>query len=308
MTGGWRKEGLVYKCDIFGTDYAQIPFIDPVSDTVWRIYYSTRTRDVVSYPFSLDVAAGDPKNILKVHDRPLLELGERGAFDDSGLTVSSIVNVGGRKYLYYIGWNQRVSVSYALNIGLAVSEDGGSTFKKMFRGPVVDRSRFDPIFATAPCVVREEGLFRMWYVSCLRWDVIDDRTEPVYIIKHAVSPDGMDWEINDKICLDSAYEGEALGRPWVVREGGVYKMWFSARGSRGYRLGEGQHYMLAYAESADGLNWERRPDKFSLPLSPEGWDSEMMEYCSVHVHSGKKYMLYNGNSFGRTGFGLAVEE
>ena len=231
----WEKKGLIFNADNrIGKEfsaYAQIPFSDIVSDDVWRIYYSSRTNDVVSYPFTIDVEAKNPKNILRIGHDPILSLGERGTFDDNGITVSSLVNVDeGVKYLYYIGWKRRVSVPYALNIGLAVSEDGGNSFRKMFRGPVVDRNKYDPIFATAPCVIKDGHDFRMWYVSCLRWDIIEGKAEPVYVIKHAFSKDGINWELNDQICIDSSFEGEALGRPGVIRENGVYKMWFSSRG------------------------------------------------------------------------------
>ena len=42
----WEKKGLIFKCDKDGTGYAQDPFIDMIDDKVWRIYYSTRTKDV----------------------------------------------------------------------------------------------------------------------------------------------------------------------------------------------------------------------------------------------------------------------
>ncbi len=304
----WRKEGMIYKCDLFGTGYAQLPFIDPLNDEVWRVYYSSRTRDVISYPFYLDVEAGNPKNILKIYDRPILELGERGTFDDNGITLSSIIDVDGLKYLYYIGWNKKVSVSYALNIGLAVSDDGGDTFRKMFVGPILDRSIYDPLFTSAPSVLKDGDLYHMWYVSCLRWVIVDGRTEPVYSIKHAVSSDGVDWIRNNQICVDLLYEGEALARPWVIKENDLFKMWFSTRGSVGYRNPDGQHYMITYAESENGVDWVRKPDEFHLPLSESGWDSEMVEYCSIHVHRDTKYMLYNGNGFSRSGMGLALGE
>ncbi|MDH5276133.1 MAG: hypothetical protein OEW88_06890, partial [Gammaproteobacteria bacterium] len=31
-------------------------------------------------------------------------------------------------------------------------------------------------------------------------------------------------------------------------------------------------------------------------------------YAFIFDHDGKRYMLYNGNGYGRTGFGLAVAE
>ena len=38
------------------------------------------------------------------------------------------------------------------------------------------------------------------------------------------------------------------------------------------------------------------------------WDSEMICYPYVFEHKDDLYMLYNGNDYGKTGFGLAVLE
>ena len=45
-----------------------------------------------------------------------------------------------------------------------------------------------------------------------------------------------------------------------------------------------------------------------IDVSKNGWDSEMICYPYVFDHKGKRYMLYNGNGYGKTGFGLAVLE
>jgi hypothetical protein len=42
--------------------------------------------------------------------------------------------------------------------------------------------------------------------------------------------------------------------------------------------------------------------------SPAGWDCEAVAYAHVFDHLGQRYMVYNGNGYGRTGFGLAVQE
>jgi hypothetical protein len=78
-------------------------------------------------------------------------------------------------------------------------------------------------------------------------------------------------------------------------------MWFSARFfGRGYGIG--------YAESRDGLTWERRDDLAGISRSESGWDSEMICYpCVVNVGP-NRYMFYNGNRYGSTGFGVAVLE
>ena len=110
------------------------------------------------------------------------------------------------------------------------------------------------------------------------------------------------------MCIDSTYDGESFARPWVIRDNGTYKMWFSVRGPIRYREKDGQHYMLDYAESLDGENWKRKPKEFHFTTSEAGWDSEMIEYASITKYNGKYYMLYNGNQFGKTGFGYAIRE
>lgn len=303
----WEKQGLIFHCDKYGTGYAQDPFIDLVDDNVWRIYYSTRTKDVVSMPFCIDVEANNPSNILKIYDEPLFLPGESGTFDDNGITMTSIVKVGKEKYIYYCGWNKKVSVPYSLSIGLAVIRENGK-LEKLYEGPILDRSINDPIAVSAPCVVYDEGIFKLWYISFTSWKDYNGRKEPTFVIKYATSNDGIKWATNTDICIGSTYEGESFARPWVIKDQGIYKMWFSSRGPVGYREENGQHYVLDYAESLDGKAWERKTDKFKLLGESNGWDSGMTAYSTVFKSNDMYYMLYNGNNFGKTGFGYAVSK
>jgi hypothetical protein len=304
----WKKKGLIYECVFFDTGYAQDPFIDKINDDVWRIYYSARTKDVVSLPFYLDVEAGNPSNILHKETNPLFLPGSSGTFDETGITMTSIVDVGNEKYLYYCGWNRRSSVPYALSIGLVKVNNGGNKFQKIFSGPIMDRSIFNPISVSAPMVIFDEGIFKMWYITFTEWIMVESRLEPTFVIKYASSKNGIDWVTDSHICLNSSFPGESLARPWVIKENGIFKMWFSSRGAKGYRLVGGSHYMIEYAESSDGINWKRISDRSILELSENGWDSEMLAYASVISHKDDYYMLYNGNCFGKTGFGYAVSK
>jgi hypothetical protein len=231
--------------------------------------------------------------------------GKIGTFDDNGITMTSIVTVNDVKYLYYCGWNKKVSVPYALSIGLSIVKNNGTVYEKMFEGPIMDRSKYNPIAVSAPFVIINEGIFKMWYISFTSWKVYNGRTEPIFVIKYATSDNGFDWNTSPKICIDSGFDGESFARPWVIKDKDIYKMWFSTRGPVGYREKDGQHYMVDYAESSDGENWERKPDKFNLITSESGWDSEMTAYASVIKKNNTYYMLYNGNNFGKTGFGFA---
>lgn len=304
----WIKKGHLFSCDIYGTGYAQDAFIDVIDDKTWRIYYSTRTKDIISYPYYIDVEAGNPENIIGVSREPLMTLGHMGTFDDTGITMTSIVPIDDHtKYLYYCGWNKKKTVSYSLSIGCCEVKDN-KIFRKVSDGPVMERSEYDPVSVSAPMVIKEGDIFRMWYISFLSWEKYGDKYEPIYVVKHATSADGLLWQCGGDICIDSEYQGEAIGRPWVIKDEGIYKMWFSTRGIEDYRFKDGKHYMIGYAESEDGLKWNRRPDKFELKLSSEGWDSEMLEYASVKRYKDTYYMLYNGNAFGKTGFGYAIEK
>jgi len=82
-----------------------------------------------------------------------------------------------------------------------------------------------------------------------------------------------------------------------VKDDGLYKMWYSHRG---------QSYRIGYAESANGIEWERKDAHSGIDVSESGWDSEMIEYPYVFENEGTHYMLYNGDGYGRTGIGLAV--
>jgi hypothetical protein len=301
----WKKKGLIYTCDFYGTGYAQDAFIDIIDDEVWRIYYSTRTKDVISLPYFIEVEACNPKNIIRIQDKPLFKPGKIGTFDDNGITMTSIITVNDVKYLYYCGWNKRVSVPYALSIGVVIVKNNGTVFEKIFEGPIMDRSIFNPIAVSAPFVLFEKDIFKMWYISFTEWKAYNGRTEPIFVIKYATSKNGIDWVTSEKVCIDSTYDGESFARPWVIKENNIYRMWFSTRGPFGYRDKGGQHYMVEYAESSDGENWIKQPDKFNLTTSESGWDSEMIAYASVIKKKNIYYMLYNGNNFGKTGFGLA---
>ena len=91
----------------------------------------------------------------------------------------------------------------------------------------------------------------------------------------------------------------------VVKDDGRYGMWFSYRAARGYRHDRSRGYRIGYAESADGVHWTRRDDQAGIDLSDEGWDSRMQAYPHVIDHRGARCMFYNGNGFGRSGFGYA---
>ena len=298
----WIKKGLIIEPKgqfEWMHTHAQLPFAERIGEVLYRIYFSGRDKLNRSQIGYIEVNINEPHKILYITEKPILELGSLGCFDDNGVTPSWIVDFKGKKYMYYIGWNPGVTVKFHLFIGLAISRDGGKTFERYSKAPILARNRFDPYLTTAPCVLIENGIWRMWYISGEGYNVkINNVIYPRYNIKYAESKDGINWERRGVVCIDFKSEDEyALARPCVLKDNNIYKMWYSYKG-RSYRIG--------YAESEDGIVWERKDDEVGIDVSESGWDSEMIEYAFVFKHKGKKYMLYNGNWYGKTGFGYAI--
>jgi hypothetical protein len=307
----WEKRGLIFTVNGISewmNHHACVPVADRVDDEVLRIYFGPRDTQGRSFTTFIEVEADNPANVLRVHDRPVIGLGKLGTFDDSGVMPSSIVNHNGRKYLFYIGWNRGVTVPYRNSVGLAVSDDGGLTFQRVCEGPVVDRTQAEPYFCASPYAMydAEAKTWKLWYASSTGWTLVHGHPEPIYQVKYAESGDGVHWVRNNIVCLPYGFEGEANARPCVIKENGRYRMWYCFRGSVDYRTSKQQSYRLGYAESPDGINWTRDDANIGIERSAAGWDSLMMEYPYVYEHKGRKYMLYNGNGFGETGFGYAV--
>lgn len=270
-----------------------------------RIYFAGRPEHSITLPTFIDVSSDDPRNILRVNRDPLLPLGGRGDFDEFGIIPTEVIEVGDEVWMYYTGWQRGVSVSYTLAIGLAISRDGGQTFKKAYVGPIIDRTRDEPYMTMSPFIVREGASWHCWYASGVGFLPCEGKYEPQYVIKYAVSSDGLEWKRSGAECLPRGFPEESTTRPTVVKIGEVYHMWFCYRGADDYRGGRNS-YRVGYASSTDLHRWERDDARAGITVSQEGWDSLIITYPYV-VRVGDQYMMfYNGNGFGATGFGYAV--
>lgn len=306
----WQKKGLIFKVNNhyeWMMTHGQVPTVEEIGAGRLRIYFGTRNLQNQTVTTFVDVETTNINNILYTHDRPVLPIGKVGSFDDSGAMPSWIVDHDNKKYLYYIGWNTGVTVPYRNSIGLAISEDGGHTFNKLHDGPILDRTISDPYLCATPCVLIENGIWRMWYLSGVGWKTHDGKVEPYYNIKYAESADGINWKRDGLICIDFKTPDEGgIARPSVLKDGNIYKMWYSYRAGSDYRADRSKSYRIGYAESLDGLKWTRKDEQVGIDISKTGWDSEMICYPFVMDVNKRRYMFYNGNGFGKSGFGYAT--
>lgn len=300
----WRKLGLVYAPTgerWWARSYATIPTAEIVSNQIIRVYFAALDENRFGRIGYVDVDADNPTRVLFETPEPILDLGELGTFDDSGVNPSCVLIISGKKYLYYIGWQRCERVPYMLFAGLARSDDN-THFERVSRVPILDRTDAEPFSRSAPFVMVENGVFKMWYWTCIEWSANERSVHYNNVIRHAVSTDGIHWNSYDQICIRPHQSDEyAVGRPWVIHENALYKMWYSMRSHTDL-------YRIGYAESANGLNWTRKDDEGGIAVSANGWDAEMICYPCVVDARGKRYMFYNGNRHGSTGFGCAVLE
>ncbi len=297
----WTKVGRVF-CPDGNFDWMRTHAAGPIAEhlhsDVFRVYFGCRDAENRTSIGSLELDLARPDRIANLSREPVVAPGSAGHFDDSGTSTGCLVQHGERRFLYYLGWNLGVTVPWRNSIGLAVSDGPDAPFRKFSPAPIVDRGPTDPFSISYPWVMRDGGRWRMWYGSNLAWGSL--ATAMAHVIKYAESDDGIHWKREGRIAIPARSREEyAIAKPCVLKEGSLYRMWFSHRGDS-YRIG--------YAESSDGTTWQRRDDETGVGVSPSGWDSESVQYAFVVRHRARLYMLYNGNRYGATGFGLAFSD
>jgi hypothetical protein len=296
----WRRLGHVFAADgraDWMVSHASYPTPLVLDASTVRVFFSPRDAQNRSSIAWLDLRIENGRHaVLQVAAEPLLRPGVRGAFDDSGVSVSCVLAEGGSLSVYYLGWSIGVTVPFRNFIGLA--QGSLDAVERVSLAPVLDRSAEDPFTLGYPWVVRDGGAFRMWHGSHLEWG--PQWLEMRHALKSARSADGRVWRRDGRIAL-APLGGEefALSRPCVLRKDGLWHMWYSRRFPE-YRLG--------YARSPDGETWQRCDDSLQFAGPAAAWEAAASCYAAVFDLGGRRYMLYNGNGYGRTGFGLAVLE
>jgi hypothetical protein len=294
----WAKLGHVFVASgehDWMLTHASNPTADHRGNGIFRIYFSARDKTNRSSVGWVEIDIRDPLRIIRIADRAALLPGTIGTFDDSGCSIGALVTDGRRKLMYYMGWNLGVTVPWRNSIGLAVSVDDGETFARSAPAPLIDRSAVDPYSLSYPAVLKAGGQWHMWYGSHLRWGTSTD--DMIHLIKHATSPDGRSWARDGRVVIEPSSLAEyAFSRPSVVHRD-LYQMWYTYRGAA-YRIG--------YAQSPDGQTWQRLDQHAGIEPTAGEWDGDSLSYPYVFDHGANRYMLYCGNGYGRTGFGIAI--
>jgi hypothetical protein len=316
----WRKLGRIFDPRDFRlangcVEFAQSPQA-LVFDEFVRIYFATRSVDESNGKYRSHIAFVDMKknlkDVIRTSERTVIPLGKLGCFDEHGIFPMNPLRREDAVYAYTCGWSRRVSVSVETAIGLAVSHDDGVTFQKLGDGPVLAASLREPCLVGDAFVKVVGDTFHMWYIFGTGWKRFTESAAPdrTYKIGHAVSADGVTWarEEGRQIIADRLGAEESQALPSVIDISGRHHMVFCYRESRDFRKNRDRGYRIGHAWSDDLVHWTRDDGNPGIKVTEGDWDSDMLCYPHVFACDGKVYLLYNGNEFGRYGFGLAVLE
>ena len=314
----WKKRGLLFDVTQQPLPAGCIGFAQApqalVCDGYVRVFFSTRSRDAwgqyVSQVASADCDP-DMRRVLRVGGQVPIAPGGLGCFDEHGIFPFHVVRHEQRVYGFTCGWSRRVSVPVETAIGVAVSTDDGRTFERIGPGPVMGPSLREPFLVGDPFVAVVDGRWHMWYIFGTAW--IDAPSEPgparVYKIAHATSADGLTWARDGRASVaDAIGADECQALPTVFALDGLWHMYFCYRYATDFRTNPKRGYRLGYAWSRDLMTWRRDDAQAGLDVSAAGWDGEMICYPHVFRSGDRIFMLYNGNAFGRGGFGVAELE
>ncbi len=297
----WRKYGVLYSCEGIHPklhSHSANPVALHKHDDIYRVFYSGRDINNRSSVGAVDIDIVQRK-IINKYTEPLFSHGSNNSFYADGVSIGNIYQADGNHYMLFMGWQNPEDSHWRGEIGrLKIQPDLSLALDNDM--PFMPLNQSDPISLSYPWVLENEnGSYSMWYGSTSTWDA--GNGEMLHVINYASSDDGHKWKRQGLAVPYELGKAQAFSRPTVIKNSNNnYSMWFS------YRSGTGEKYRIGFAQSKDGLEWELDLANAGIDVSKQGWDSEMIEYPFVLKHLEHTYMLYNGNGYGKTGFGIAI--
>lgn len=295
----WCKSGLTYApqaVHIKLLTHAANPLAVFLKDDIYRVFYSGRdekNRSSVGY-VDVDIVKN---SVIYVHDKPVFKHGLANTFYSHGVSIGNCYLADGKRYILFMGWQMPENGHWRGDIGRLILHDDLTTMTLDSEAPYISVNEIDLISLSYPWVLAEGSEYKMWYGSTITWDA--GNGEMLHVLNYGSSNGGHNWQLHGLSVPYELGKAQAFSRPSVLKDQDGYSMWFS------YRSGMGEKYRIGFATSINGQNWELILDEVGIDVSESGWDSEMIEYPFVFDHKGQRYMFYNGNGNGKTGFGLA---
>jgi predicted GH43/DUF377 family glycosyl hydrolase len=297
----WEKKGLIYNPDL-NVDWRNNSALTPtpiiLDDKTIRIYAGFRDKKGVSRIGYVDVDGENPSKIIKISEKPVLDAGKPGTFDDNGVILGDVIHFNNKLYMYYVGFQLVEKIKFLAFTGLAISSDNGESFARYSNSPILDRTNEELYIRAIHSIIYDNGVWKAWSGTGNDWQTIEREVFPKYNIRYYESQDGIHFNDVGISCINTKDREYRIGRPRVYKINNKYSMFYT------YGTLD-KDYLSGYAESLDGINWTRKDKEIGINLSSSGWDSKHLAYPSITTFNGRTFMFYNGNDMGYAGFGYA---
>ncbi|MCE1190015.1 MAG: hypothetical protein LWX56_12860 [Ignavibacteria bacterium] len=298
----WKKLGLVFQFTQqydWWQSHAMAPSPIQLSADIVRVFVGGLDANGISRMAYVDLNAHDLTQVIGISEKPLIDLGEPGTFDENGVFPASVYRLDDKIYLYYTGFQLGHKVPYFMFGGLGISTDNGNTFTRASSAPILDRSDEGLATRSGATILKENGIVRMWYSAGTKWETVGGKMRPTYNVYHIETPDGINTGRQGHLCVtyNPAYE-HGLGRPQINKVNDKYMLFYTRRTMD-------MRYHCGCSISDDGLTWTRIDDQLNLNHSESDFDSQMLYFPNLLELNGKYFLFYNGNDFGKEGFGIA---
>jgi hypothetical protein len=301
----WKKQGLVFDATKHANQQwfcnsALTPQPFRLNDSTIRVFAGFRDGNGVSRIGYVDLASGDSSRILGISQKPVLDIGRDGCFDDNGVIMGDVVRTLSGIYLFYVGFQLVKKAKFLAFSGVAYSDDCGENFRRISESPILERDRFQSTIGAIHTARYENGVWRLWFARGDSWEIINGVPYPRYHICYTETTDLLNIPRSSITCIETSSPEYRIGRPKVYRlTDGSYVMY----ATKGLTTGE---YTPSYFRSKDGIKWDRDDASLGIAPSESGWDSETLCYPALIKDADHTLMLYNGNKMGMNGFGAAV--
>ena len=303
MTNRWIKLGQLFSPESSIrhhklASHAANPLPVHLTGDIFRVFYNGRDDSNRSSIGAVDIDIKE-LSIVADHFEPFFQNGPPGSYYCDGLSIGDLYSADDVRYILFMGWENPPDEHWRGVIGrLLLTKNNTLVLEDSL--PLINLDSIDPHSLSYPCVFSTcAGEYHMFYGSTVSWDV--GNGDMLHVINRATSLNGELWMKHGLALPYQLGHAQAFSKPSVVESAnGGYDMWFSYRGA------PGRTYRIGFAHSDDMCNWRIDFSSSAIEVSQSGWDSEMLCYPFVFRHRESTYMLYNGNGYGLTGFGLAV--
>ncbi|MCS6955189.1 MAG: hypothetical protein NZM44_02405 [Candidatus Calescibacterium sp.] len=300
----WKKLNRIYEpisIDNYLVSHASNPLPIFIDENIIKIFFSGRDKNNRSSVGYFDFSIKKLK-VIKICEKSIFNFGNENSFYSHGVSIGCHYRISNEIYILFMGWQIREKEHWRGDIGRIHLDNDLQKMKLNPEEVFMGSDKEDPISLSYPFVIFDDNqkIYRMWYGSTISWT--SENGEMIHVIKYTTSKDGQKWKKKGLAVPYKIGEYQAFSRPCIIKDNKGYHMWYS------YRGGNGQKYKIGYAFSNDGQFFEPQHHKTGISTSKEGWDSEMICYPYVFDFNGERYMLYNGNGYGKTGIGIGILE